>query len=137
MFNLQTNGKTKAQNSNIEAYLQGFVNFVQNNWVMLFLMAKFVYKNTKNSNNNCTHFELDCGYHLCVFFKKNKNSHFYLKTADKLVVQLQQLLIVYYENFYCIPKIQKQVHNKIVKLRNYAPSDKIWLNSKYFQTKNN
>ena len=31
VFYLQTNGKTKKQNSTMEAYLQAFVNFKQNN----------------------------------------------------------------------------------------------------------
>ena len=41
------------------------------------------------------------------------------------------------ENFYHTQELQKQAHDKSVKPKNYAPSDKIWLNSKYIKTKQN
>ena len=44
-------------------------------------------------------------------------------------------MIVCRENLYHAQKFQKQAHNKDVKPKSYAPSDKIWLNSKYIKTK--
>ena len=41
------------------------------------------------------------------------------------------------ENLYHAQEFQKRAHNKGVKPRSYAPSDKIWLNSKYIKTKRN
>ena len=46
-------------------------------------------------------------------------------------------MIVYRKNLYYAQELQKSAHNKGVKSRNYAPSDKIWLNSKYIKTKCN
>ena len=40
-FYPQTDFQTKRQNSTIEAYLWAFVNYKQNNWARLLLMAKF------------------------------------------------------------------------------------------------
>ena len=72
-FYLQTDSQTKRQNSTIEAYLQVFVNFEQNNWAKLLPMAKFAYNNTKNASTGHKFFELNCSYHPCVFFKEDTN----------------------------------------------------------------
>ena len=41
------------------------------------------------------------------------------------------------ENLHHAQELQKQAHNKCVKSRSYAPSDKVWLNNKYIKTKRN
>ena len=41
------------------------------------------------------------------------------------------------ENLHHAQEFQKQVNNKGVKARSYAPGDKVWLNSKYIKTKRN
>ncbi len=49
-FYLQTNGQTERQNNSIEAYLQAFDNFEQNDWAKLLLMAEFAYNNVNNTS---------------------------------------------------------------------------------------
>ena len=46
-------------------------------------------------------------------------------------------MIVCRKNLYYAQKLQKQAHDKGVKPKGYAFSDKIWLNSKYIKTKRN
>ena len=46
-------------------------------------------------------------------------------------------MVVYCENLYYTQEFQKQAYNKSVKSRNYVPSKKVWLNSKYIRTKQN
>ena len=75
-FYPQTDSQTKRQNSIMEAYVQAFVNFKQNNWVKLLPMAKFAYNNAKNASTGYMPFELNCGYHPCVSFEQNTNPHF-------------------------------------------------------------
>ena len=70
-FYPQTDGQTEQQNSTMEAYLQAFVNFEQNDWAKLLPMAEFVYNNAKNANTGHTPFELNCGYHFCISFKED------------------------------------------------------------------
>ena len=41
------------------------------------------------------------------------------------------------KNFYHVQELQKQAQNKSVKPRSYAPSDKVWVNSKYIKSKQN
>ena len=99
-FHPQTDGQIKRQNSIIEAYLQAFVNFEQNDWARLLPMAKFAYNNTKNANTGHTPFELNCGYHPHVFFKKDTDPRSWSKTADELLAELWELMAVCRENLY-------------------------------------
>ena len=121
----------------MEAYLQAFINFEQNDKARLLPMAKFAYNNAKNLSTGHTLFELNYGYHLCVSFKEDTNPYSYLKSADKLSAKLQQLITVCWENLHHAQELQKQTHNKNDKPKSYALGDKVWLNSKYIKTKRN
>ena len=136
-FQPQIDGQTKWQKSSMEVYLQVFVNFKQNDWAKLLSMAEFTYNNAKNASTGYTPFELNCGYHSCVSFEKDTNSHFQSKTANGLLAELQELMTICRENLYYAQKLQKQADNKGVKSKSYAPGDKVWLNSKYLKIKQN
>ena len=70
-------------------------------------MAKFAYNNIKNASTNHMLFELNCGYHLCVFFEEDTNLHFWLKSANKLSAELEDLMTVCQKNLYHAQKLQK------------------------------
>ena len=99
-FHPQTDSQTERQNSTIEAYLQAFVNFEQNDWAKLLLIAKFAYNNAKNLSTSYASFELNYSYHPRVCFEKNTNPHSQSKSADKLSADLQDLMTVCQENLY-------------------------------------
>ena len=136
-FHPQTDGQTERQNSTIEAYLWAFVNFEQNDWGRLLLMAEFAYNNAKNANTGHTPFKLNCGYYPRVSFEENTDPRSQSKTADELSAKLRELMIVCRENLQHAQELQKQAHDKGVKPKSYAAGDKIWLNSKYIKTKQN
>ena len=96
----------------MEAYLQAFVNFKQNDWAKLLLMAKFAYNNAKNAITGHMPFELNCGHHPRVCFKENTDPCSQSKTADRLSAELQKLRTVRQENLYHTHKLQKQVNDK-------------------------
>ena len=121
----------------MEAYLQAFVNFKQNDWARLLSMAEFAYNNAKNSSTNHMPFELNCGFHLCVSFEKNTDPPSQSKSANELSVELQDLMTVCRENLHHTQQLQKRAHNKGIKPRSYVPGDKVWLNNKYIKTKRN
>ena len=93
-FHPQTDGQTKRQNSTIEAYLQVFVNFEQNDWARLLLMAEFAYNNTKNTSTGHILFELNCGYYPWMLYKEKIDSCSQSKSADKLSAEQRDLMIV-------------------------------------------
>ena len=136
-FHPQIDGQTEQQNSTVEEYFRAFVNFKQNKWTRLLSIAEFAYNNAKNTNTSHTPFELNCGYHPWMSYKKEVNPRSKLKSVDELSTKLRELMIVCRENLHHAQELQKQAHDKGVKPRSYASGDKIWLNSKYIKTKHN
>ena len=100
-------------------------------------MAEFAYNNAKNASTGHTHFELNCGYHPRVSYKKDLDPRLKLKTVEELSSELQNLMAVCQQNLHYAQELQKRAHNKGVKPRSYAPGDKVWLSSKHLRTKRN
>ena len=136
-FHPPTNGQTERQNSTIKAYLRAFVNYEQDNWARLLPMAEFAYNNVKHASMGYTSFELNCGYHPCVSYKEDVDPRSRSKAADELTKELGNLMATCRENLQHAQELQKRAHDKETKPRNYAPSEKVWLNSKYIKTKRN
>ena len=136
-FHPQTDGQTKRQNSTMEAYLRAFVNFEQNDWARLLPMAEFAYNNAKNASTGHTPFELNCGFHPRMSYEEDVDPRSQSKSADELSAELRELMIVCRENLHHTQELQKRAYDKGVKPRNYAPGEKVWLNSKYIKTKRN
>ena len=99
----------------MEAYLQAFVNFEQNDWARLFPMAEFAYNNAKNASTGHTSFELNCGYHPWVSYKKDLDPYSKSKTAEELSSKLPNLMAVCQQNLHHAQEFQKRAHNKGVK----------------------
>ena len=72
----------------MEAYLRVFVNYEQNDWARLLQIAKFAYKNTKNTSTSHTSFKLNCDYNPRVSYKKDINPRFKSKSANELSIEL-------------------------------------------------
>ena len=106
-------------------YLSAFINFKQNDWARLLPMGKFAYNNAKNSSIGHTPFQLNCGYHPCVFFEKDTNPRFRSKSADELSAELRDLISVCWEKLHHAQELQKRAHNKGVKPRIYVPGGKV------------
>ncbi len=88
-------------------------------------MAEFVYNNAKNVSTGHTSFELNCGYHLRVFLEEDVDPHSRSRFANELAKELRELIEVYCQNLLHAQELQKRAHDKVVKSRNYAPSEKI------------
>ena len=72
----------------MEAYLQAFINFEQNDWVQLLPMGEFAYNNAKNASTDHTLFELNCGYHSQVSFKEDLDPHSKSKIVEEQFFEL-------------------------------------------------
>ena len=100
-------------------------------------MAEFAYNNSKNASTGHTLFELNYGYHLQMLYEEEVDPRSQSRSADELVEELRELMIVCCKNLYHAQELQKQVHNKRVKTRSYTPGEKVWLNDKFIKTKQN
>ncbi len=59
----------------MKAHLRALVNYVQDNWARLLpILAEFAYNNTKNASIGHIPFELNCGYHPHISYKKDIDS---------------------------------------------------------------
>ena len=96
----QTDSQTHWQNSTIEAYLQTFINFEQNDWAKLLSINKFTFNNAKNSSNGYTSFELSYGYYPGVSFEKDTNPRSWSNSTDKLLAELRDLMTICRENLH-------------------------------------
>ena len=68
-------------------------------------MVGFAYNNVKNASTDYTPFELNCGYHLRMSYKEEVDPRFKSKSADELLVELKELMIVYRENLHHAQKL--------------------------------
>ena len=84
-----------------------------------------------------TPFELNYGYHLQILYEEKVDSCSQSKLADKLLVELRELMNVCREKLYYAQELQKQALNKGVESWSYVLGKKVWLNSKYIGTKRN
>lgn len=98
-------------------------------------MVKFMFNNIKNASTSYTFFELNYGYHPHMSYEEDINSWSKFKTVDKLLTELWELILVCCNNLFHAQEIWKQVYDKAMKLRSYAPVDKVWLNTKFIKTK--
>ncbi len=121
----------------MKVYLRVFVNWEQDNWARRLPMAEFAYNNAKTISTSHTPFELNCGYHPRVSFEEDVDPRSRSCSANKLAEELRELIEVCCQNLLYTQELQKRAHDKRVKSCSYAPSKKVWLNSKYIKTKRN
>ena len=79
-------------------------------------MAEFAYNNAKNLSIDHILFELKCGYHPQISYKKEVGPCSKFKSADKLSVELRKLMIVCQENLHHTQEIQKRAMIKALSL---------------------
>ena len=61
-------------------------------------MVEFAYNNAKHASKVYTLFELNCRYHLHVFYKDNIIPDSKSKVVDELTKELRNLIALYREN---------------------------------------
>ena len=121
----------------MEAYLYVFMNWEQNDWAQLLLIAEFAYKNSKNTSTGHTSFQLNCSYHLQISYEEEVYPRSQSKSADELSKELKELIVVCCENLHHVQELQKRAYDKGVKPRSYVFGEKNWLNSKFIKIKQN
>src|SRR6266436_10224235 len=62
-YHLEGDGQTECANQVLEQYLWTYMNYQQDNWAMLLLMAEFAYNNAMNMMTGVSPFFVNKGYH--------------------------------------------------------------------------
>ena len=63
-YYLQTDGQTKKLNQTLKQYLKHYINYMQNNQVLLLPITQFVYNVTPQEEINILLFKANYGYKL-------------------------------------------------------------------------
>ena len=100
-------------------------------------MGEFAYNNAKNASTGYTPFKLNCGFYPRVSFEDDIDPRSRSRSANELAKELRKLIEICQQNPLHAQELQKRAYDKGVKPWSYAPGKKIWLNSKYIQTKQN
>ena len=61
---LQIDGQTEKLNQTLEQYLKHYINYIQNNQVLLLLIVQFAYNATPQEKINILLFKVNYGYKL-------------------------------------------------------------------------
>ena len=97
----------------MKVYLRVFINYKQNNWARLVLIAEFAYNNAKHASIEYMPFEPNCKYHSYVSYEEDINPYSKSKAADELTKKLKYLMAVCRENLQHTQELQKRAHNKL------------------------
>src|SRR5260221_5895744 len=63
-YHPEGDGQTECANQVLEQYLWGYMNYQQDDWATLLLMAEFAYNNATNATTGVSPFFANKGYHL-------------------------------------------------------------------------
>ena len=88
-------------------------------------MAEFAYNNAKNANTGHTPFDLNSCYYPQMLYRKKIDPPSQSKSANKLLAEFRELMVVCYENLYYAQKFPKQAHDKGVKPQSYVSGKKV------------
>lgn len=70
-------------------------------------------------------FELNYGYYFYISYKEDIDHYSQLKSVDKLLTELQKLMILYKKNLYHTQELYKQFDNKAIKSQSYTLYNKV------------
>src|SRR5258705_8948046 len=126
--------QTEHANQVLEQYLRGYMNYQQDNWVTLLLMAEFAYNNAMNATTGVSPFFANKGYH------PELTSDLQAKTssaeAQAFVADLECIQAELKEN---ITQAQERYQKNVDKHRVEAPElnigNQAYVKAKFFRTR--
>lgn len=88
-------------------------------------MIEFIYNNIKNPSPDYMFFELNYDYQPFITYKNKIDPCSMSRPANKQAEELRILIFICQQNLLYTHKLQKQAHNKNVKLYSYVSIKKI------------
>src|SRR5882724_8479920 len=131
-YHPETDGQTECINQILEQYLRVYVNYQQDDWVNLLLLAEFAYNNTSHSATMVTPFFANKGFHpkLEVSLEPVVSD-----TAHQVATDLKELHMYLRDQISCALK-QYKVHSvsRRLPIPPFKVGDTIWLDSRNIRT---
>src|SRR5258706_5461269 len=133
-YHLEGDGQTECANQVLEQYLWTYMNYQQDDWATLLLMAKFAYNNAMNVTTGVSPFFTNKGYH--PEFTADLQADTLLAEAQMFVVDLECIQAELKEN---ITQAQERYQKNVDQHRAEAPelkvSDQAYVKAKFFRTR--
>src|SRR5258707_7672689 len=133
-YHLEGDGQTEHTNQVLEQYLWTYMNYQQDDWAMLLLMAKFAYNNAMNTMMGVSPFFTNKGYH--PEFTVDPQADTSLAEAQMFMVDLECIQAELKEN---ITQAQERYWKNVDKHRAEAPElevgNQAYIKVKFFRTR--
>ena len=124
-YHLETDGQTERPNQEVEAYLQLFTNYLQDNWSEWCTVMEFSYNNRVHSMTKQSPFFVDHGYHPYTGTELQRDQ---VPSATEWVNRLSKARQEAEAALALAKAAMKQQFNKHrSELRDYKPRDLVWL----------
>ncbi len=132
-FHPQTDEQTEKINQTLEQYLRYYVNYKQDNWVALLLIAQYAYNSAYNKRVKMSPFEANYGFGLTMIFTKlvRRTSETAVKNAESMVMLQQNLR----DDIDFIHARTAAYNKKRSEGPTFKGGDKVYLLTKNIQTK--
>ncbi len=121
-------------NQVLEQYLQGYMNYQQDDWATLLLMAEFTYNNATNAATGVSPFFTNKGYHLEITLDLQAETS--LAEAQTFVADLEHVQVELKEN---ITQAQERYQKNMDKHRVEVPElnigNQAYVKVKFFRTR--
>jgi len=135
-YHSETDETTEQMNQNVELYICTFLNYSQNNWASLLLMAELVINNHDFVLTKVSFFFLSHKYHMksLQLFEKLKpvqSAKSSVQKADQIVQKMKEVTEWAQMTMTLTKQIQKEMMNqKRQQSYDFKKEDKVWLNLK-------
>jgi len=118
-------------NQEIEAFLQHYVNYKQDDWADWIAEAEFQYNDKQHSTTGFSLFYLNYGYHL---WKEDRNRSTTILEVQRFTEELDKARRKAQQAIDGRNKELKTKINKGRKTETYTNGDKVWLEAKNIHT---
>src|SRR5260370_41527292 len=133
-YHLEGDRQMECTNQVLEQYLWIYMNYQQDNWAMLLLMAEFAYNNAMNAMMGVSPFFVNKGYH--PEFTADPQANTSSAEVQTFMADLEHIQAELKEN---IAQAQERYQKNVDKHRAEAPklkvSDQAYVKVKFFRTR--
>lgn len=124
-FHPQTDGQTKRQNSTMEQYLQAYVNYEQDDWVMLLPTAEFACNNAIQSSTKISPFYAMLCYNPRMSFEDKPDRQSKSQPAQDHAEHLRQVMTAMREELMRSQADQEKYYNRHAKDVSFEIGEKV------------